>query len=304
MPGDLFYWLLNMSIISAATTVIILIIRSIRKVPSRAMVFLWALPFIRMLVPLGINSRYSLMSQLPKLLFKTITVYDSEKMLELSTTNTIMAVEEYFPLKYKTESLELLFNVASLIWLIGAVSIILTLAALYIATMREVNMGLKEQGEVYCSENIISPAVYGIIRPKIIIPSSTKEADKKYIVMHETEHLKMNDNLRRILGFLAVSLHWFNPFAWLALKLMLEDMELACDERVASKLTKNERGEYAKVLLGATRRKDVFVSAFGGARVRTRVENILSFRKMTWLSITVFSIFSVATAFILLTNAA
>ena len=104
------------------------------------------------------------------------------------------------------------------------------------------------------------------------------------------------------LAFLTAALHWFNPLAWVFLKLYLSDVELACDESVLAGLPPDARGLYAHALLDTAQSKTLFASAFGGARLRTRIEHILSFKKMTVLSAAAFGILAAGIAYILLVN--
>ena len=111
-------------------------------------------------------------------------------------------------------------------------------------------------------------------------------------------------NLWRILAFLIVAAHWFNPLCWVFLKLLLTDLELSCDECVLARLGDNRAKEYALSLLESRQGATVFASACGGAKIRTRIENILSFTKLTWLSLAVFVALIGVVFYVLLTNAA
>lgn len=132
---------------------------------------------------------------------------------------------------------------------------------------------------------------------------SYQDKDIELILLHENMHIRRADNLWRLLAFLIVAAHWFNPLCWIFLKLFLEDLELSCDERVLLKLGDHRAKEYARSLLESGQSLTIFASAFGGARIRTRIENILSFKKMTWFSLTVFLSLIVAIFYVLLTNA-
>jgi len=111
------------------------------------------------------------------------------------------------------------------------------------------------------------------------------------------------DNLWRMLAFILVAVHWFNPLCWLFLKGFLADLELSCDERVLATLGADRAKEYASSLLESKQGTTVFASAFGGAKIRTRIENILSFKKMTWFSLMVFVSLIGVIFYVLLTNA-
>lgn len=102
-----------------------------------------------------------------------------------------------------------------------------------------------------------------------------------FVVAHETVHRRRCDNLWRVLALLVCCVHWFNPIVWWSLKRFFEDMELACDEAVVRGLNAADRKNYAIALLSAAKGRDLFVSAFGGAKLRVRVERVLSYRKLT-----------------------
>jgi len=122
-------------------------------------------------------------------------------------------------------------------------------------------------------------------------------------LLHEKMHIRSRDNLWRMIAFVIVAFHWFNPFCWLFLKEFLADIELSCDERVLVKSGHERVKEYALSLLESKQGTTFFASAFGGAKIRTRIENILSFKKLTWVSLTVFVILIGVIFYVLLTNA-
>lgn len=218
MLGEVFYWLFNMSIVTVLTGLPVLLIRQIKRIPKRVTVFLWAIPFLRMVVPFGLGSPYSLLSPLSEITVKTVVVHQFAEGFSITGANCAMGAKSYFPITYRTEMLEQVFSVASVLWVIVAV-------------------------------------------------------------------------------------HWFNPVCWLFLKCFLSDLELACDERVVAKIGAQQAKKYASVLLDCKQGTTVFASAFGGAKIRTRIENILSFKKMTRFSAVVSVILLSVIFYVLLTNA-
>ena len=303
MLGEFCYWIFNMSIIASLVGLFVLIIRKLKFIPHRVSVFLWIIPFVRMCVPLGLNSPYSLMTMISRLTTRTVTVYQPVDEIEFSATNFIMAANSYFPITYKVNVLGKIFDIAGSIWIIGALAIIIALVILYTATKREVRDSKLLENNVFLSDKVESPAAYGIIRPRIILPATYADRDLKYVLQHENSHIHRKDNLWRLLGFLAAAIHWFNPFSWLYLRVFLSDLELACDEAAISKYNAEERKEYARTLLICTQSKSLFASAFGGAKVRMRIENVLSYRQMTVVSAVGFTILILAIIYTLLTNA-
>ena len=303
MLGEIFYWIFNMSITASITGLLVMLIRNIKKLPKRLTVFLWLIPFFRMTVPFGLNSRYSLMSLLSRFTTKTITVYQPAESVAFSMANSVMAAESYFPITYKVNLLENVFNTASAIWITVFLAILLMLTVVYFTTLHEIRGAERLRDNIYLSDKIISPAVYGIIKPRIILPSSYKSKDIELIILHEKTHIRRADNLWRVLAYTVTAIHWFNPLCWVFLKLFLADMELSCDERVLVRIGDARAKEYALSLLDSNQSATVFASAFGGAKIRTRIENILSFKKMTWFSSTVFIALLLTVAYVLLTNA-
>ena len=297
------YWIFNMSIVASFMRLLVLLIRRIRSIPRRVLVFLWAVPFVRMCFPLGINSKYSLMSLISRFTMRTVTVYHPTDDISMSFSNVLRQADSYSPVTFKDVLQRNVFGIAGLIWLIGAISILLVLITLYVATMREIRDATLLSGNVYLSSKVGSPAVYGILRPRIILPESYADHDLKYILRHEQTHIRRVDNLWRLLGFLAAAIHWFNPLSWVFLKAFLSDLELACDESAVAAYSAEERKDYATALLDSAKSRSLFVSAFGGAKVRTRIENVLSYKKMTAISTAGFTILILAIMYTLLTNA-
>ena len=303
MLQEVFYWIFNMSITAALTGILVMLIRLIKKIPRRMMVFLWLVPFLRMTVPLGLNSPYSLMTLISKITTKTIVVFQPTEDISFSMMNSVMAANTYFPITYKVNILDDIFGVASVIWIIVSLAILLMLMIIYFTTIHEIKDSTHLKDNVYLSEKVTSPAVYGIIRPRIILPLSYKDKDIELIIQHEKTHIRGLDNLWRMIAFMVVAVHWFNPLAWMFLRALLADLELSCDERVLVKLGVDRSKEYATALLECRQGPTVFASAFGGARIRTRIENVLSFRKLTWISLVAFVALIGIIFYVLLTNA-
>ena len=303
MLGEIFYWIFNMSIAATICVMPLLLLRLIKKIPRQIFIWLWLVPFIRMCIPVGISSKYGIMALLSKFTTKTVTIVQIGDDSALTMMNHVMGANSYFPITYKVNLLEDLFNVASVVWLVVALAAILALAIIYFVTLGEVRDAKKLKNNIYISDKIKTPAVYGIIKPKIILPIEYQESELNYILMHENAHIKRKDNLVRLLAFIIVCLHWFNPFAWLLLKLLYSDIELACDESVLSNCDETERKKYAYTLLSTAEKTNVFAASFGGSKIRIRIENILSYKKISVFSIVAFSSLIIAICYVLLTNA-
>lgn len=301
MPSAIFYWVLNMSITASIMGIIILLIGKIRKIPLFIICLLWCIPFLRMWVPISVNSKFSLMALLSKFATKTVTIYDGT--VNFSMMNSLQAADRYFPISYKVNVLDQVFYIATAVWLIVAIALLIAMTALYMTTKHELKDSRHLRDNIYVSDKITSPATYGIIRPRIILPKNYNGNDLKYILMHEQAHIKRLDNLWRIVAIVTACIHWFNPLSWLFLKVFLENLELACDEKVLKNSSEEDKKRYALTLINCAESKSLYASAFGGARVKVRIERILSYKKLSLFAVITFLVFASVIAYILLTNA-
>jgi beta-lactamase regulating signal transducer with metallopeptidase domain len=291
MKSDVFYWVLNLSIHGSLVCLLIWALRAIRRIPRRLVYLLWLGPLVRLTVPFGTSLPWSVMGLLRRLGSRTVTIPASGDWV---TTNTLQAADSYFPIVYKTDALRGLFEACAMIWCIGAAACVLTMAALYWMTLRELR-DTKPLGDgVYASEKVASPGLVGVLRPRILVPQGFDGKLLRYVLAHERVHKKRLDNLWRLIALAVCCVHWFNPVVWYSLKLFFTDMELSCDEAVTRRLSGPKRREYALALLSAAQGRDLFVSAFGGAKLRLRVERVLSYRRLSGGAAVVFAALTAA----------
>lgn len=273
--STVFYWVLNMSIMGSICLLFVLLMRFIKPLPRRAVYVLWGIPLLRLLIPVSLSYKFSLANLLSLLFVRKVELTDS-----VSYANAIQAVDSYSPMVYKTDALKGLFNVAGIIWCIVSLALILSMAILYIITLREVKDAKLLFGRVFESDRVTAPALYGVFRPRILVPPDMDRATLDYVVMHETAHIRRGDNFFRCVALLVCCMHWFNPLIWLSLKLYLSDMELATDACVLKGLTEPDKKSYGLSLLACSKPINAFVAAFGGAKIKVRIENILSYRRL------------------------
>lgn len=293
-----------MSILGGFVSIIVILLRRVKRLPRAFVYILWAIPLIRFTLPIGMTSSYSLMTIISKLTTRTVIVYDSTGPIPpISFTNSIMAAKSYFPIVYKTNLLKNVFQTASILWVIVMTALMLTSLLLYYFTKRETKDAVHLKNSIYITDKITAPALYGIIRPKILLPKGINSEDIPYVIQHERVHELRRDNLWRAAAILICCIHWFNPLIWICLKYFFEDMELSCDSRVLKSMTRDEQRGYANALLNCSTQGSLFITAFGGAKIRVRIENILSYRKLTLASCISFGILLVAIITVLLTNA-
>ena len=304
MLSEIFYWVLNMSILGGLTGLVVTLLRKIPKFPRFAAYLLWGLPLIRLWVPFGPANQWSLLNLISRFATKTVVIWQwVPGMPDFSMTNSFQAAESYFPIVYKTDLLKNIFEVASVIWAIIAAAAILTSVFLYVVTKRELRDARHLCNNIWTSDKITAPAVYGIFRAKIVIPNWVTEQDMPFVLAHERVHIHRRDNLWRVAAVITVCVHWFNPLSWVFLQWFFSDMELACDIKALKTLSEDKAKNYATALLTCAAGKSYFSSTFSGTKTRVRIENILSYKKMTLLSTLAFGAMIAAVVFVLITNA-
>lgn len=300
MLTEVFYWTLNMSIAAGLMGAVVLAVRRIKPVPRFLAYCLWSIPLVRFWIPFGVTGEFGLMPLISQFTTRSVPVSGESPF---TYTNFMMAADDYYPLSFNSEGVESAFHIAGIVWAIVFCALIITAVLLYYFTKTEIRGAAHAGGNVYVMSSISSPAVYGIIKPKIIIPEGLPDETLKYALMHERVHVMRRDNLLRVVAVATACLHWFNPLAWVFLKYFFEDMELSCDAKVLKKLDKAEHKGYALALLGCASKKSLAVSAFGAPRIRVRIENILSYKKLSIVSGACFLALALAITAALLTNA-
>jgi len=302
--SEIIYWMLNMSLLASAAGLVIILLRKIRKIPRRMIYLLWTIPFLRFVLPFALTSSFSFFHLFDRFRYATVVVWKPATYtyfdFQVVASNYMGATSYertmYYkkPFYYKNDLLGEFFQTAFWIWFLVALILILLVIGSYLITLQSVKKS---------ESDIKFPMVYGLFKQRIFIPSTYEESDRHYVYLHEQVHARRHDNLFRMLTLLIVCLHWYNPLAWLFLKLFYTDMELACDEMVYSTLSSEDKLGYAHAIINHTGGGDAYMTAFGGAPVKLRVKQLLSYRKMTFLSLFMLLLFLSVLFFTLLTNA-
>lgn len=280
MRSDVFYWVLNLSLHGSLVCLVIWLLRLIRRIPRRVIYVLWLAPVLRLTMPFAPSLPWSFAGLLRTLGARAVTV-PGYSVKRIAATNTVKGADSYFPITYRTDALRGLFETCALIWIIGAAACLLTGIALYVMTRKELRGAKPLRSGVWVSEKVVSPGLVGIIRSKILVPPGMDGQLLDYVEAHERIHRRRLDNLWRCLALGICCVHWFNPVVWFSLRLFFADMELSCDEAVIRKLAPADRKGYAAALLSVAAGRDLFISAFGGAKLRVRIERVLSYRRLT-----------------------
>jgi beta-lactamase regulating signal transducer with metallopeptidase domain len=178
--------------------------------------------------------------------------------------------------------LQIWIPMLALVWVAGMVALLTYTIISYVHVRRKIGTALLLHDNIYQSENIASPFVLGLILPKIYLPFHMDEIDVTHVVAHEQAHIRRKDYLWKPLGFLLLTLHWFNPLMWLGYVLLCRDIELACDEKVIKELDRDARADYSQALLTCSVSRPMITAcplAFGEVGVKDRVKSVLNYKK-------------------------
>lgn len=300
-----FTQIISLSISASLIACLVMLLRLVLKKSPRFIVCaLWALVAVRLLVPALPESKVSLMphqvssgSLVEELAARpvesTLRVKKSEpRYVKIIEKNPQIPVryqgdEAYVEVSEKTlEAPKTLGSdvmpLLAWIWLGGAALMLAYMGFSYFRIWRKVGACLKRGEGIYICDNISSPFILGIIRPKIYLPSSLKEENKAYVIAHEEAHLKRLDHLWKPLGYFLLSLHWFNPLLWAAYILLCRDIEMACDEKVTGREGRAYRQAYSEALLACSAPARLVTAcplAFGEVGVKTRIRSVLNHKK-------------------------
>lgn len=288
----LFKQILGLSITASILIVAVVVLRIIlKKAPKVVRYILWAMVGLRLLVPITVESPFSVMPS-----HKEVSAVSTGVSQAMNTT----AVE----VAQTTHSIGV-FDILSYVWIFGAVIMLLYMLISFVRVRLMVRESVLYKDNVYLCDHVSSPFVLGILSPKIYLNSSISKKDSKLIIAHERTHIKHLDNLWKPLGFVLLSVYWFNPLCWLSYFLFVKDIELFCDESVVKTLSKNGKKNYSFALLSCSASKNMVTAcplAFAENSVKTRVKNILSYKKPALYVVVISVVLCVITMLMFMTS--
>ncbi len=305
-----FLKIVNMSMTASWLVLAVALLRVLlKKAPKALRCVLWALVGVRLVCPFSIESALSLIPSaqpIPQTITTdTVPAVNSGLPAVNAVVNPIIA-EQLAPVAGDSVNpLQVLAHIATWLWLIGIAALLIYAVVSFLRVRRQVGACLHLRENIYLCDGLPSPFILGILRPRIYLPTGLDEAAIAHIVAHEQAHLRRRDHWWKPLGFLVLTVHWFNPVIWAAYILLCRDIELACDERVACTLDEDGKAAYSRTLLacGAHRRTVAACPlAFGEVGVKARIKSVLSYKKPAFWIILVAVLASLAVAIGFLTN--
>ena len=285
--SELFLKIVNMSISASWVVVAVLALRfCLKKAPKWVNVLLWGIVAVRMVFPFSIESVLSLIPS-AETISPTIMMEQSPSVQTgvpalNHVINPVISSSFTPALGASANPLQIWIPVLAGIWLFGIVALFLYSAVSYCRLRRKVCEAVILRDNIYQSENVCSPFVLGIIRPKIYLPYHMDSREVGHVIAHEQTHIRRKDHWWKPLGFLLLTIHWFNPLMWLSYVLLCRDIELACDEKVIGKMGNAQRADYTQALVACSVDRRLIAAcplAFGEIGVKERVKSVMNYKK-------------------------
>lgn len=274
----LLYMSFSASVCIGITVVVRLFLRGF---PKKYSCILWFPALFRLLCPLSVPAPFGILP-------RSGTVYLNTSGLMVHMGESINYIQKYL----------LIFGC---LWAAGFVSFLLFHMYRYGKMRKLMALAVRMEDGIYESESIGMPVVSGLLHPRIYLPSAMENEERKYIIAHERMHIKRGDFLIKPLAFLALCLHWMNPFVWLFFKLFSMDMEMACDEAAVRLTGEENKKAYSLALLHFAEKNSSRTSslAFGESHTKSRVKNILKYKSVKRIPAALLTIGAAAFAIVL-----
>ena len=291
----LFIHVLNISITASFLVLAIILYRLFaKKAPKWVSVLLWGFVGLRLLFPFSIESAISLIPS--KNTIPTTITHDRYPALDTGfgsvdeIVNPILSGSMEARPEYSANPMHVWITALGWIWLGVMLCMLLYMAASFVYLRIKTRVKVEREDNVYLCDYVKTPFILGIIRPRIYLLSDISDKDYSLVVAHERAHIKRLDHIWKPLGFLLLSIYWFNPLLWVAYVLLCRDIESACDEKVISDLEDNEKADYSEALLSLGIKSRVISAcplAFGEVSVKSRVSAISKYKKPATIAIVI-----------------
>lgn len=283
--NELFLSVLEMSMKAGYVIIVLLLVRPLLKKAPRAISYaLWGVVAFRLAVPFSVESLFSIMPQ--EIRIVSITYNKSYQQgfqtngPEAGGSSSVFDVVGKVPLT--------VFKVLAYIWIAGFIAMFLYSVISACILKGRLKNARQIGHNIYEDDHLRTPFVLGLARPRIYLPAGLDATGRSYILLHEEAHIRRKDHIVKAAAYILVSVHWFNPLVWLAFRLMCNDMELSCDEKVL-KTHEDIKKPYAELLLSFAAGEHVLgggAIAFGEVNVKERIKNVLNYKKPAFWVIT------------------
>ena len=284
----IFLKLLNLSISASWLVLVVLVLRLVlKRAPKWVDVLLWGMVALRLMLPFSIESALSLIPSAETLSPEVVrfdpapTITSGVELIDNAVNPSLSESFAAAPLA-SVNPLYVWTYLAGWVWLIGLAAMLAYALVSYLRLRRRVSASIPLRENIYVCDEVASPFILGILRPRIYLPSALDEAQRGSVLSHERAHLARRDHWWKPLGFALLAVYWFNPLLWLAYTLLCRDIELACDERVLCGMDAGQVKDYSSALLACSVPRRMLAAcplAFGEVGVGARVKNALRYKK-------------------------
>ncbi|UUM12626.1 M56 family metallopeptidase [Clostridiaceae bacterium HFYG-1003] len=272
-----FYEVLSLSLKASWLIIGVLFLRCLlRETPKSFRLILWSLTALRLMLPVSVKSSWSLIPV--QRLAQPLAQGAIGGLTQKPSAGNPVAQDLSGTALVASSS----WSFFGLIWLIGLSLMLLYALTSYWNLRRKVRAAVRLRDNLWLCDEVGSPFILGYFCPRIYLPSQLEAGTLPLVEAHEQSHLARGDQWWKLLGFLLMSVHWFNPLVWTAYILFCRDLELTCDERVIRAMTVPQRQDYARGLLTLSLPRHGLAAgplAFGEVGVRERIVKILRYQK-------------------------
>lgn len=308
--NEFFLKIINMSISASWLIFAVLILRLVlKKAPKWVNVLLWGIVAIRLICPFSFESALSLIPSAETFPKKIISGPSFD--VQSGITPVDNRINDYLGDRYfegvtvPANNGNTIMTILTIVWTIGILLLVAYTVISYWRLHREIDTAVRYKDNIFQSENVSSPFVLGLIKPRIYLPFKLDGQDMEHVVAHEQAHIRRKDHWWKPLGFLLLTIHWFNPLMWLAYVLLCRDIELACDEKVIKGLSNEQRADYTQALVACSVNRRMIAACpltFGEVGVKERVKSVMNYKKPAFWVIIIAVIVCVGVAVCFLTN--
>lgn len=307
----IFVNLLNMSIAASWLILAVIILRVLlKKTPKWINCILWGIVAVRLVCPFSFESMFSLIPSAETINFDIVRyspkpTIDSGVPAINHSINPILSGSFASTAGTSANPLHVWMYIAGIVWMIGLCCLLCCALISFFRLRRKVSEAVPLRDNIWVADMVKSPFILGVIFPQIYLSSSTEESQIDYILAHEQAHIKRKDHWWKLLGYILLTVYWFNPLSWAAYNLFCRDIELACDEKVVCKLDEAGKMLYSNALLSCSIQRRVVMAcplAFGETAVKERIKSVLNYKKTTVGFLLVSIAICIAVAVCFLTN--
>lgn len=286
---ELFTGFLTVSLSGSLIIGLVLLVRILfRKAPKRVLCILWLLVILRLFLPVQLESPFSIRPETPEFSRIDTQFFGERELMFADELPEYMPVQVEYRFGNAMATVDYIW-ILSLVWTIG-VSVLLAYTIItYIRLKYLVRESVRIEKNIFECSHLDSAFLLGYFSPRIYIPHSMTEEHAGIVIAHEQAHIRRGDHWLKLLAFIMLALHWFNPLVWVAYLLICRDIEAACDERVIRELDEQGRADYSSALLACGKDRRTIAGcpvAFGEVSIRSRIVNVLKYRKpAVWMTV-------------------